>query len=212
MVRVKICGITEKDDAFKAIKFGADALGFVFHKKSPRYVSPSRARNIISILPPFVTVVGVFVDERLGAINDIASFCGLNAVQLHGEEDHHYCHRLKRYNFRTIKGFRVGVDFGFKQVEKYKVDAFLFDAYQENIYGGTGKTFSWELLRQADIKGPVILSGGLNPENIMDAVRLLKPYAVDVSSGVESEPGKKDHRKMMAFIQNVRRADEETIS
>jgi phosphoribosylanthranilate isomerase len=204
MVRVKICGITEKDDAFKAIKFGADALGFVFSKKSPRYVSPSRARNIITILPPFVTTVGVFVNERLGAINDIASFTGLNMVQLHGDEDHHYCNRLKRFNFKTIKAFRVDPAFDFDIIKKYEVDGLLFDAYQENAFGGTGQTFNWQRLQQADIKRPYILSGGLNQENILDAVKLLKPYAVDVSSGVESEPGKKDHHKMQSFILNAK--------
>ncbi len=204
MVRVKICGITDKDDAFKAIKFGADALGFVFHKKSPRYVSPSRARNIISILPPFVSTVGVFVNDRLGAINDIASFCGLTTVQLRGEEDHHYCHRLKRYNFKIIKAFRVDPNFNFEVVKKYDVDGLLFDTYQEGVEGGTGKTFNWELLSQADIKGPFILSGGLTHENILDAVRVVKPYAVDVSSGIEAELGKKDHRKMEAFIKNAK--------
>ncbi len=204
MVRVKICGITEKDDAFKAVKFGADALGFVFYKKSPRYLSASRARNIIEVLPPLVTTVGVFVNDRLGAISDIASFCGLNVVQLHGDEDHHYCHRLKRYNFKIIKAFRVDAAFDFEQVKKYDVDGFLFDAFQEDAYGGTGKSFNWELLRKADLKVPFILSGGLTQENVMEAVQCVKPYGVDVSSGVELEPGKKDHRKMMAFIQNAK--------
>ncbi len=204
MIRVKICGITDKDDAFKAIKFGADALGFVFTKKSPRYVSPSRARNIISILPPFITTVGVFVNERQGAVNDIVSFAGLNAVQLHGDEDPQYVRRLKRGNCAVIKAFRVNAAFDFDMIKKYDVNGILFDAYQEDAYGGTGKTFNWELLRQADIKRPYILSGGLNQENVLEAVNLLKPYAVDVSSGVEAEPGKKDHRKMMSFIQNAK--------
>ena len=204
MIRVKICGITDKDDAFKAVKFGADALGFVFTKKSPRYVSPSRARNIISILPPFITTVGVFVNERQGAVNDIVSFAGLNAVQLHGDEDPQYVHRLKRGNCTVIKAFRVNAAFDFDMIKKYDVNGILFDAYQEDAYGGTGKTFNWELLRQADIKRPYILSGGLNQENVLEAVNLLKPYAVDVSSGVEAEPGKKDHRKMMSFIQNAK--------
>ncbi|MFH0754982.1 MAG: phosphoribosylanthranilate isomerase [Candidatus Omnitrophota bacterium] len=204
MVRVKICGITEKDDAFKAIKFGADALGFVFHKKSPRYVSPSRARNIISILPPFVTTVGIFANERLGAVNDIAMFTGLSAVQIHGDEDHHYCHRLKRYHFKIIKAFRVDATFNFDSIKRFDVDGILFDAYQENVFGGTGKTFNWQQLQLADIKRPFILSGGLNQENILDAVKMLNPYAVDVSSGIESEPGKKDHHKMQAFIQNAK--------
>jgi phosphoribosylanthranilate isomerase len=204
MARVKICGITDKDDAFKAIKFGADALGFVFYKKSPRYVSPSRARNIISVLPPFVSTVGVFVNERIGAMQDIGSFCGLNALQLHGDEDHHYCHRLKRYPFKIIKGFRVGPDFDFEVVKKYDVDALLFDTFQEGVPGGTGATFNWDLLVQADIKGSFILSGGLNHENIIDAVKTVKPFAVDVSSGIEREPGLKDHRKMMSFIKNAK--------
>ncbi len=204
MVRIKICGITDKDDAFKAVKFGADALGFVFTKKSPRYVSPSRARNIISILPPFITMVGVFVNERQGAVNDIISFAGLNAVQLHGDEDPQYVSRLKRGNCQVIKAFRVGAGFDFSSINKYDVNGILFDAYQDDAFGGTGKTFNWELLRQADIKKPYILSGGLNQENILEAVTLLKPYAVDVSTGVEAEPGKKDHRKMMSFIQNAR--------
>ncbi len=204
MVRIKICGITDKDDAFKAVKFGADALGFVFTKKSPRYVSPSRARNIISILPPFITMVGVFVNERQGAVNDIISFAGLNAVQLHGDEDPQYVSRLKRGNCQVIKAFRVRAGFDFSSINKYDVNGILFDAYQDDAFGGTGKTFNWELLRQADIKKPYILSGGLNQENILEAVTLLKPYAVDVSTGVEAEPGKKDHRKMMSFIQNAR--------
>ena len=162
--RVKICGITNKDDAFKAIKFGADALGFIFYKDSPRYVSPSRARNIVSILPPFVSVVGVFVNEKIGAIRDIAGFVGLNAVQLHGDEDHHFCHRLKRYQvLRIIKGFRVNDAFDFASVKKFDVDGYLFDAYQEGSFGGTGKAFNWEALRHADIRGTVILSGGLTP-------------------------------------------------
>jgi len=205
MTRVKICGITNKDDAFKAIKFGADALGFNFYKKSPRYVSPSRARNIISILPPFVSIVGVFVDEKVGAIRDIAGFCGLNVVQLHGDEDHHFCHRLKRYQvLRIIKGFRVTDAFDFEAAKKYDVDAYLFDAYQEGAFGGTGKVFNWELLKRTDIHKPVILSGGLTPENVLEAVQTVKPFAVDVSSGVETSPGVKDHHKLQTFILNAK--------
>lgn len=206
--RVKICGITSKDDAFKAIKFGADALGFVFCKKSPRYLSPSRARNIVEILPPFVSIVGVFVDEKIGAIRDIAGFVGLNAVQLHGDEDHHFCHRLKRYQvLRIIKGFRVNEAFDFGSVKKFDVDGYLFDTYQEGVLGGTGKVFNWELLKAADVRGTVILSGGLTPENVAEAVRIVKPFAVDVSSGVEKAPGEKDHHKLQAFIQNARQAE-----
>jgi phosphoribosylanthranilate isomerase len=204
MVKVKICGITSKEDAFKAVKSGADALGFVFYKKSPRYISASRARNIIEVLPPFVTTVGVFVNDRLGAINDIASFCGLNAVQLHGDEDHHFCHRLKRYHVRIIKAFRVDNYFNFDVVGRYDIDGCLFDAKSDEAPGGTGKTFNWEILKRADIKGPVILSGGLHSGNVVDAMKIVKPYAVDVSSGVEAEPGKKDHKKLEDFFQAVR--------
>ena len=203
-VKVKICGITNKDDAFKAIKFGADALGFVFYKKSPRCISPSRARNIIDVLPPFVSTVGVFVNEKLGPLNEITAFCGLTGVQLHGDEDHHYCHRLKRYNVRIIKGFRVDNLFDFKVADKFDVDARLFDAYQENQFGGTGKVFNWELLKRADMRGAVILSGGLDPDNVADGIRTIRPYAVDVSSGVEAEPGKKDHTKLELFIRNAK--------
>lgn len=204
-MRVKICGITNKDDAFKAIKFGADALGFIFYKKSPRYVSPSRARNIISILPPFVTIVGVFVNEKIGAIQDIAGFCGLNAVQLHGDEDHHFCHRLKRYQvLRIIKGFRVDETFDFRTAEKFDVDGLLFDTYQDKVFGGTGKAFNWQLLKSAHVKGSVILSGGLTPENVKEAIEVVKPFAVDVSSGVEAEPGRKDHQKLEMFIRNAK--------
>jgi len=207
MVRVKICGITNKDDAFKAVKYGADALGFVFYKKSPRYVSPSRARNIVEILPPFVSIVGVFVDEKIGAIRDIAGFVGLNAVQLHGNEDHHFCHRLKRYQvLRIIKGFRVNEAFDFSGVGKFDVDGCLFDTYQDGVFGSTGKVFNWELLRSADLHVPVILSGGLTAENVQEAVGKVKPFAVDVSSGVESSPGQKDHHKMQAFILNAKQA------
>lgn len=207
MVKVKICGITSKDDAFKAIKYGADALGFVFCKKSPRYVSPSRARNIIEILPPFISIAGVFVDERIGAMAEIATFCGLTAVQLHGEEDHHYCHRLKRYNLRIIKAFRVDEAFDFRHVGKFDVDALLFDTYQEKLFGGTGKAFNWHLLKGAGVKGNVILSGGLTSENVAEGIQMIKPYAVDVSSGVEASPGIKDHKKMEAFIQAVRKTE-----
>jgi phosphoribosylanthranilate isomerase len=203
-MKVKICGITNKDDAFKAIKFGADALGFIFYKKSPRCVSPSRARNIIEVLPPFVSTVGVFVNEKLGALNEITAFCGLTGVQLHGDEDHHFCHRLKRYNVRIIKGFRVDNVFDFKVADKFDVDARLFDTYQENQFGGTGKVFNWELLKRADLRGPIILSGGLNADNVVEAIRTIRPYAVDVSSGVESEPGKKDHAKLELFIRNAK--------
>lgn len=203
MARVKICGITNKDDAFKAIKFGADALGFVFYKKSPRFISPSRARNIISILPPFISTVGVFVNEKSGAIGDIAGFCGLTHVQLHGDEDPAFCRRMERYRVRPIKAFRISDTFDFGLIRKYEGISLLFDAWKEGVPGGTGETFNWDILRQADIRGSWILSGGLTPDNVSQAVGQLNPYAVDVSSGVESAAGIKDHHKMQSFILNA---------
>ncbi len=204
MVRIKICGITNREDALKAASLGAWALGFNFYKKSPRFIAPARAKKIIQDLPPFITPVGIFVNQPLGAIRDIIEHCGLGAVQLHGDEDHHFCHRLRRYGAKIIKAFRVKPDFDLGILKDFNVDAFLFDAYKEGEFGGTGTTFDWSLLK--DIKGqnkPFILSGGLNAQNIIPLVNAMKPYAVDVASGVESEPGKKDHRSMKEFIEIV---------
>jgi phosphoribosylanthranilate isomerase len=203
MVRVKICGITRVEDAFAAIRSGADALGFVFYKKSPRYISPSKAKRIIDALPPFISITGVFVNERQGAITDIAGFCGLDAIQLHGDEDQHECHRLKRYGLKIIKGFRVGDNFNFEAVQAYKVDAHLFDAYDKDSYGGTGKVLHWDLLKDHKSRVPVILSGGLTPDNVREAVQAVHPYAVDVSSGVEKKPGIKDPELIQRFIWNL---------
>src|ERR1035441_7051063 len=205
MVRVKICGITNEQDALRAAKAGAWAIGFIFHKKSPRFISPFKARKIIDTLPPFITPVGVFVNHNAGAMRDIINHCGLRAVQLHGEEDHHFAHRLKRYNVKIIKVFRVGENFDPKIVEPFKVDAFLFDTYDQYNYGGTGKTFDWNILKQIKSSSdvPIILSGGLNTQNVIDPVNDLKPYAVDVNSGVEESPGKKDPKKMKDFIDIV---------
>jgi len=205
MVRVKICGITSELDAQRAARVGAWAVGFIFHKKSPRYISPFKAKKIIDALPPFITPVGVFVNHNAGAMRDIINHCGLRAVQLHGEEDHHFAHRLKRYNVKIIKVFRVGENFDPKIVEPYKVDAFLFDTYDKFNYGGTGKTFDWNILKQIKSASevPIILSGGLNTQNVIEPVNELKPYAVDVNSGVEEAPGKKDAKKMKDFIDIV---------
>jgi phosphoribosylanthranilate isomerase len=200
---VKICGITRVEDAFAAVKAGADALGFVFYKKSPRYISPSKARRVIDAVPPFISITGVFVNERQGAITDIAGFCGLDAIQLHGDEDHHECHRLKRLGLKIIKGFHVGDSFNFEAVQTYKVDAYLFDAYDKDSFGGTGKVFRWELLKDHKSRVPVILSGGLTPDNVREAVKAVNPYAVDVSSGVEKSPGIKDPELIQSFIRTL---------
>ncbi len=204
MVRIKVCGITNEKDALKAANLGAWALGFIFYKKSPRFISPYKVKKIIEQLPPFITPVGVFVNHNLGAMRDIIGHCGLRVVQLHGDEDHHFCHRLRRYKVKIIKAFRVESSFTPSVVEPFKADAYLFDTFSKDAYGGTGTNFDWTLLK--DIKSanvPIILSGGLNSQNVIEPVNNLKPYAVDVNSGVEEAPGKKDHGKMKDFIDIV---------
>ena len=204
IVRTKVCGITNEKDALKAANLGAWAVGFIFHKKSPRFISPFKAKKIIDKLPPFVTPVGVFVNHNAGAMRDIINHCGLRAVQLHGDEDYHFCHRLRRYNVKIIKAFRVGSSLDIKNIESYKVDAYLFDTLDKDNYGGTGKTFDWNLIKEVkSLNVPIILSGGLNSKNIIEPVNELRPYAVDVNSGVEESPGVKDSGKMKEFIDIV---------
>ncbi|HOW34875.1 MAG TPA: phosphoribosylanthranilate isomerase [Candidatus Omnitrophota bacterium] len=201
-VKTKICGITNTEDALLAASLGVWALGFIFYKKSPRFVSPSKAQRIIQILPPFVTPVGVFVDQKEGAVRDIAEFCGLNTLQFHGDETPQYCQRFKSY--KVIKAFRVHDKFDISGLSQYPVCAYLFDAHQENVYGGSGKTFNWEIIAGKKLSKPVILSGGLCAENIAAAITTVKPYAVDVSSGVESVPGKKDEKLLVEFLVKAR--------
>lgn len=200
MVRVKICGITNTDDAQKAAYHGAWSLGFVFYNKSPRYVSPSKARKIIESLPPFVTPVGVFVNQGERAIRDICRVTRISTIQLHGDEEPNFPKRFK--DFKIIKAFRVNEGFDFSHVLKYKVDAYLFDAYQEGAFGGTGKTFYWDRLIQQKFDKPVILAGGLNVDNVHTAIEATHPFAVDVSSGIEISPGVKDPKLLREFFQS----------
>ena len=204
MVKVKICGITREDDARKAAGFGAWAVGFVFYKKSPRYVGPFRAKKIIDLLPPFVTPVGIFVDQKEGAIKDIAAFCGLRTLQFHGNESPEFCRRFTAKGYKIIKAFRVSEGFDPDAVTDYQVDAFLFDAFDKDQPGGTGKTFDWSRIKNLKSLGkPVILSGGLNSQNVKKAIEEIRPYAVDVSSGVEEAPGKKSERLMREFLNQI---------
>jgi len=199
VTRVKICGITEQLDALKAAKQGAWALGFNFYKKSPRYISAYKARKIIRSLPPFVVPVGVFVNAKEGAVKDIARFCGLRVLQFHGDESPSYIKRFSKYC--VIKAFRVGDDFDPDQVKAFKCEAYLFDAYQKDAYGGTGETFNWSAIKKIkDLGTPVILSGGINPSNIREARDAVHPYAVDVASGVERSPGVKSERLIQDLI------------
>lgn len=199
--RVKVCGTTRLKDALLAVECGADAIGFIFYKKSPRYVSVKTAKEICSKLPPFVHRVGVFVNETADNINRIADRCGLDAVQLHGDESPAFCKKIKH---RVIKVVRVKDAASLKEMSRYAVDGFLLDTWKEDQWGGTGKVFDWELAARAKKYGPVIIAGGLNPRNVKAAIKKVQPYGVDVSSGVEQSPGKKDPRKVKAFIKAVR--------
>ncbi|TAN41703.1 MAG: phosphoribosylanthranilate isomerase [Nitrospirae bacterium] len=200
MVRVKICGITNLDDALAAIDFGADALGFVLYEKSPRYVSPEKAGEIIARLPSFVTTVGVFVNEESTKIRAIMEFAGINLPQLHGDETPDACALWHR----AIKAFRVRNFTDLDALRKYRASAFLLDTYTPDSYGGTGQVFNWDIAVEATRYGKIILSGGLTPENVEQAIKRVVPYAVDVSSGVEADKGRKDHKKLKAFINKAK--------
>lgn len=212
-VRVKFCGITSVEDAEKAVLAGPDALGFVFFKKSPRYVAPKNIETIVKNLPSLVDAVGVFVNEELGYIKECVDRCGLNAVQLHGDEDVRYCldfKGLKMENVRLIKAIRVKDKESFSSIEEYPADAFLLDTYKSSFYGGTGQGFDRSLAVFAQEYGrPIIISGGLNPDNVHDMIKEIRPYGVDVSSGIESSPGKKSVELMEKFIKEVRRAEKD---
>jgi len=201
-IKVKICGTTSLKDAFLAVESGADAIGFIFYKMSPRNISQKEAKEIILQLPPFIETVGVFVNETSDKINRIAEQCKLNSIQLHGEESPALCRRVKR---KVIKAFRVKNADSLKSIASYKVSGFLLDSYNDGSKGGTGQVFDWNLALRVKKQGPVILAGGLNPYNVFTAIHRVKPYGVDVCSGVENSPGIKDHEKIRAFIKSVRR-------
>lgn len=200
-MRVKICGITNREDAQNAITLGADALGFVF-AKSPRQVTKEQARDIVQSLPPFVSAVGVFVDEQVHTIKEICKFCNIYTVQLHGSEPPAYINDLKEY--KVIKAFRIRDDNDLKPMADYRPHAFLLDSYVKEAMGGTGVVFQWAIARESHKYGAIILSGGLTPENVKEAIHNVRPYAVDVSSGVELSPGKKDKILIERFINNAK--------
>jgi len=203
MVRVKVCGITRYEDAATAVRLGVDALGFIF-APSPRQISPEIAREIIRALPPFVKTVGVFVNERLDVVRQIIRLCGLDLVQFHGEESPEACGEFMP---RAIKAFRVRDGSVLPSIRPYqgRIRAVLLDAFSHERHGGTGKTFGWDIAVMAKgFRIPVILSGGLNPSNIVDAILTVNPFAVDVNSGIEERPGKKDPVLMEVFMTEIK--------
>jgi phosphoribosylanthranilate isomerase len=203
-VAVKICGITDSKDAWIAVELGASALGFIF-AYSPRQISPQKARDIINAIPPFVKTVGVFVNEDPAVIRDVRHYCGIDLVQLHGDESPDLCDELMPY---TIKALRIKAESSLRMAQAYrgKVRALLLDTYSKSQAGGTGKTFDWQLAIKIKKLGiPIILAGGLGPSNIDDAISAVRPYAVDVNSGVEKHPGKKSHTLIEDLMQKVKR-------
>jgi phosphoribosylanthranilate isomerase len=201
-VKVKICGITDCKDALGAVKLGVDALGFIF-APSPRRIAPEMARFIIQAIPPFIKTVGVFVNEQAATIREYINYCGLDLVQLHGDEPPDFCFKLMPH---AIKAVRIMDESSFETCSAYQenVRALLLDTYATDKVGGTGETFDWQLalkIKQAGM--PVILSGGLGPSNIEDAIRFVRPYAVDVNSGVEELPGKKSYALMKELMEKI---------
>jgi phosphoribosylanthranilate isomerase len=199
-VRVKICGITSVEDGLHAARCGADALGFVFYDRSPRCIAPEEAGEIVRRLPPFVSTVGLFVNEEPARIERIAQMCSLDMIQMHGDEEPGQCRIAGR---RVIKALRLRESSSLPMVERFSDCAVLLDAWVPNSYGGTGQCCNWDLAADAARVRSVILAGGLNPDNVGEAISVVHPFAVDVSSGVESAPGKKDPLKVEAFIRNV---------
>ena len=209
MALVKICGITNLDDALAAVAAGADALGFNFYPRSPRYIKPEAARGIIDRLsevgPPDLLTVGVFVNERLDEIKKIAGVAKVSALQLHGSETPEYCQALEGYYL--IKVFSTRDEFAPERVLKYDVQAVMLDAVAEKVFGGTGKLSNWSAARKTrELFPKLFLAGGLSAENVAAAINQVKPYAVDACSRLESAPGRKDHDRVRAFVNAVRAA------
>ena len=200
-MKVKICGITNIDDALSAADLGADALGFIFVKSSPRYIAPSAAQKIIQELPPFVVPVGVAAVMEYNEILEIIGQTGIGCVQLHGEE---MPKQIRQYPVPVVQSFRVDSDFDPEILRRYRGPAYLLDTKVSGVLGGTGQTFDWEIAVQAKKYGRIILAGGLNPENILEAARRVQPYAVDINSGVEERPGKKDLTKLKLLFEQLK--------
>ena len=209
MTNVKICGITNLEDALLAAKFGADALGFNFYERSPRFITPENAREIIEQLPSDILKVGVFVNEELQKIIEIVEKTKLDAVQLHGDEPYEFVSSLKgSTKAEIIKAVRVTPEFRWADVLDFDADAILLDSFSSGQYGGSGKRFDWQIAQQVwTMIGCLYLAGGISIENVREAIQTVRPYAIDICSSVESSPGKKDKEKLRMFIVEVKRND-----
>lgn len=201
MTKIKICGITNLEDAEAAVELGADALGFIFYPKSPRYIDTTRAGEIIASLPPFITAVGVFVDQDKPFIDRAVKECRLDAVQLHGNETAAFCASMGK---KVIKGVRIKSEADLLPLGDYRVEAILLDSCRGEDYTLPTSPFDWDLAIKAKGLGKIILAGGLDENNVAEAIERVRPYAVDVCSGIEIKPGKKDIGKMKKFIEEVR--------
>ncbi|OSM05266.1 phosphoribosylanthranilate isomerase [Magnetofaba australis] len=200
---IKICGVTTLEDAWMVQDAGADALGLVFYKKSSRYVAPETVAQWAGRMPPLLTVVGLFVNASLEEIRRAEFLCGLDRIQLHGDEAPEFCQAVGP---RAIKAARVAQADDLLGLNRYPARALLLDAKVDGAYGGTGHAFDWDILRRFEPDAPLILAGGLNPDNVAEAVRRVQPHGVDVSSGVEAAPGRKDAEKTRRFVENARAA------
>ena len=203
MIQVKICGITNMEDALCAAENGAAAVGFIFHPPSPRYIEPQKAAEIIDRLPQHLVKVGVYVNHKEHLVRRVYENCRLDMIQLHGDESPEFCRQFP--GDRIIKALELKNEEDLKKAALYDVAAILVDSRHAGLYGGTGKTSNWMLARQ--ISQPLILSGGIKEENVLEAIRMVSPAALDINSGVESSPGKKDHVKIARIMQIINEAD-----
>lgn len=204
-MKVKICGITNEQDARVAVEAGADALGFILYRKSPRFVEAAVVKAIVNGLPPFVTAVGVFVNEEVAVVRRLMDECGLTLVQLHGDESASYCEGVGRPAMKALRLKDRGAFLALAEFQgRANIRAFVLDAFSDHAYGGTGQTVDWSLAAEAARASRIVLAGGLTPDNVAEAIQQVRPYGVDVSSGVEVRPGQKDHAKVQAFIQAAR--------
>jgi phosphoribosylanthranilate isomerase len=205
VTQVKICGITNKEDAICAVDCGAAALGFIFYPRSPRYIKPANARKLIRVLPDELVKVGVFVNEKADEIKKVMKYCGLDMIQLHGDETPEYCRDFP--TAQVIKALELKNEADFVYAKSYHVGAILVDSRHAGLYGGTGRKSNWDLASRIRNKKPLILSGGLSEKNVAEALKVVAPAALDINSGVESKPGKKSHANLTRIFEIIRATD-----